>query len=155
MKLIRVALMILFLTGVACAARTATPSVASETEQPKNASVTVRVLGLEVESGQIAVALYDSAQSFKDRTGAVASGKTDPQDGAATWTVESIDPGIYAVAAYHDLNENDQLDRSALGAPAEPYGFSNDARGRFGPPKFEKAAIQIGPGPLTIEITLR
>jgi uncharacterized protein (DUF2141 family) len=30
-----------------------------------------------------------------------------------------------------------------LGIPKEPYGFSRDARGKFGPPGFEDAAIEV------------
>lgn len=111
--------------------------------------------GLDSARGRVAVALYDSAASFRERSGAVASGWVAPDDGRATWTVAPVTPGVYAIAAYHDLNENGRLDRSALGVPVEPYGFSNDARGRFGPPDFEKAAIRIEPGERTVAITLR
>ena len=63
--------------------------------------------------------------------------------------------GPYAVAAFHDLNGNGKLDRTALGPPAEPYGFSNDARGNFGPPGFDSAAIDLSPGRHTIRIRVR
>jgi uncharacterized protein (DUF2141 family) len=32
--------------------------------------------------------------------------------------------GRYAVAVYHDLNDNGKLDKNVLGIPKEPYGFS-------------------------------
>lgn len=155
MRLSRIVLWVLFLSGVACAARTAVPEAAGDAAPAETASLTVKVLGLESGRGEVAVAVYDSAESFKERTDAVAKGRIAPGNNMATWTTEPIEPGLYAVAVYHDLNQNGQLDRSALGAPSEPYGFSNDARGRFGPPKFEKAAIRIEPGERTIEITLR
>ena len=72
-----------------------------------------------------------------------------------TWSVADLDPGVYAVAVYHDLNGNGELDRSTIGPPDEPWGFSNDARGTFGPPKFDKAAFEIAPGEVAIEIKLR
>lgn len=152
---IRIAVVTLLLVGTACAIRTPSPPVAGGTDVSGTALVTVRLVGLESESAEVAVALYGSAGSFEDRSGAVASARVRPRDGAATWTVEALEPGEYAVAAYHDLNGNGRLDRSAVGAPTEPYGFSNDARAAFGPPKFAKAVIHIGPGALTVEITLR
>lgn len=155
MTLSRIVLWMLFLSGVACAGRTAPADLPGDAQPLQTATLEVRVLGLQSETGRVAVALYDSAESFKERSGAVAAGRVDPRQGTATWTAESIEPGVYAIAAYHDLNENGKLDRSALGAPSEPYGFSNDARGRLGPPKFEKAAFQIEAGDRTIEITLR
>ncbi len=42
--------------------------------------------------------------------------------------------GSYAIACFHDANNNDELDRTFTGIPSEAYGFSNDARGVFGPP---------------------
>ena len=145
----------LLLVGVACTARTVKTPVVHDSDDFATAVLTVNLLGLESDSGKVAVALYDSAGSFEDRSGAVATAWIEPHGGVVSWSVEDLAPGVYAVAVYHDLNGNGELDRSALGPPDEPYGFSNDVRGTFGPPRFEKAAIGIGPGPLTIEITLR
>ena len=33
-----------------------------------------------------------------------------------------------------------------LGIPKEGYGFSNDAKGRMGPPSFDDAAVEVGSG---------
>lgn len=59
-------------------------------------------------------------------------------------TVPDLPPGRYAVAAYVDNNKNGKQDKNFLGVPLEDYGFSNDARGRFGPPDFAEAAFDIG-----------
>ena len=152
-KLLVVALLVL--SGFACATRTQPEASDPRDGSPGSASLSVTVLGLKTDEGELALALFDSAESFKARSGAVASGRLSPDDGAATWTVTELDPGIYAVAVYHDLNGNGELDRSTLGPPDEPYGFSNNARGTFGPPRFDKAAIEIAPGERAIEIKLR
>jgi uncharacterized protein (DUF2141 family) len=151
----RLAAVSLLLAGIGCATRTAPTPAVPGPEVSGTARLTIRLLGLESDNGAVAVALYDSADSFENRSGAIATGRIRPREGIATWTVEALEPGVYAVAAYHDLDGSGQLERSTLGAPIEPYGFSNDARRAFGPPKFDKAAIGIGPGDLIIEITLR
>jgi len=149
-------LALLLLAASACATRTTPNPIERDAADSGTVRLTVRILGLESGDGAVAIALYDSAESFDSRSGAVAAGRVRPTDGAASWTIwESLAPGRYAVAAYHDLNDNGRLDRPAIGPPTEPYGFSNDARGTFGPPRFDKAAIVVGPGPRTIEITLR
>jgi uncharacterized protein (DUF2141 family) len=51
--------------------------------------------------------------------------------------------GDYAVAAFQDRNRNDKLDRHVLGMPKEPYGFSNDARGVFGPASWKEARVRV------------
>jgi uncharacterized protein (DUF2141 family) len=61
-----------------------------------------------------------------------------------TVTIPDLPPGKYAVAAYVDNNRNGRQDRNFLGVPKEEYGFSNDARGLFGPPEFSEAEFQIG-----------
>ncbi|WP_374674711.1 DUF2141 domain-containing protein [Ideonella sp.] len=46
-----------------------------------------------------------------------------------------------AVSVFIDRNGNGRLDSNALGIPIEPFAFSNDAAGSFGPPRFEQAAV--------------
>lgn len=57
-----------------------------------------------------------------------------------------IPEGRYAIKAFHDVNDSGALDTNWMGIPNEPYGFSNDARGTFGPPSFEDAAITVKAG---------
>ena len=42
-----------------------------------------------------------------------------------------------------DANENEKLDTNFLGIPKEQFGFSNDAKGSFGPPSFESASFEV------------
>ena len=50
----------------------------------------------------------------------------------------------YAIAVFHDINDNGILDKNALGIPLEPYGFSRNARARFtSAPPFEDAKIEL------------
>lgn len=51
--------------------------------------------------------------------------------------------GEYSIAVYHDWNSNDKLDTNILGIPNEPYGFSNNARSKWGPPKYEIAQFEL------------
>ncbi|MCH9852515.1 MAG: DUF2141 domain-containing protein [Alphaproteobacteria bacterium] len=55
----------------------------------------------------------------------------------------ALPDGIYAISAFHDLNDDGELNRNLVGLPTEPYGFSNDARGTFGPAKFADAQFTI------------
>ena len=69
------------------------------------------------------------------------------------FVIEGVPDGEYAVTVFQDLNENGELDTSSIGFPREPYGFSNDARGSFGPPKFRKAKFDVA-GNTSISIEL-
>ena len=58
-------------------------------------------------------------------------------DGRVVCTFEGLAPGKYAARAYQDLNDDGEMNANMFGMPVEPYGFSNDARGQFGPPSFD------------------
>ena len=44
---------------------------------------------------------------------------------------------------YGDINANGKLDSNFIGIPKEPVGFSNNCKGKFGPPKYEDCAFKI------------
>lgn len=71
-----------------------------------------------------------------------------------TVAIPDLPPGKYAVAAYVDNNRNGRQDKNFLGMPKEIYGFSNEARGLFGPPDFAAAAFDIGENAATKPIHL-
>ena len=135
------------LLAVACLV---TPSGAQEAPA-ESYRLTVRIVGLESNEGAVALALFDTKESFKSRTDPVDKGFVPIEDGSSLWVVSGLSPGQYAVAAYHDINANQKLDKRPHGPPKEPYGFSNNARATFGPPGYSKAMFEID-GDLTIEI---
>jgi uncharacterized protein (DUF2141 family) len=65
-----------------------------------------------------------------------------------------LPPGEYAVSTYHDENANNKLDRNFFGKPKEPYGFSNNATGFMGPPKYKDCKITVTAATETISINL-
>ncbi len=60
-----------------------------------------------------------------------------------TVTAADLPPGEYAVRIMHDVNGNDELDVNFVGMPVEPYAFSNNAAGRFGPASWEDARFVL------------
>jgi uncharacterized protein (DUF2141 family) len=119
------------------------------------ASLRVLVTAPEGATGTVALALFDQRQRFDAGTMPVETA-TLPLDGrTCEWQLDGLPPGDYAIKAYLDSNGNGRLDRGALGAPTEPYGFSNDARGRLGPPSWEKARFTVGADRRELAIGLR
>jgi uncharacterized protein (DUF2141 family) len=55
-----------------------------------------------------------------------------------------LKPGKYAFKYFHDENNNNKkMDTNVIGIPKEGYGFSNNAKGRFGPPDFKDTIFEI------------
>ncbi len=69
-------------------------------------------------------------------------------------TFKNLSDGTFGVAVIHDANANGELDAGAFGIPTEAYGFSNDARGMFGPADFEESKFDLT-GNKQIEINIK
>ena len=82
-----------------------------------------------------------------------ASAKAQPAKTLVT--VPNVAAGVWAVQAFLDENDSDEVDRNLLGIPTEGIGFSNDARFGLGPPRFGDAAFQLTPGGGRITLRLR
>ncbi len=88
------------------------------------------------------LAIFDQSLGFPERDQATRTLKATGKDGSAEVQLHDLTPGTYAIGAFQDLNQDGILNRGAFGVPREPYGFSRDARGTFGPPTFEEAAFE-------------
>lgn len=106
------------------------------------ANLTVKVEGVNGSMGHVLVAVCTEDQFLG--AGCTSTGKVPAAPGAVTIVLTNVAPGVYAVQAFHDENDNMDIDRSLLGLPKEGMGFSNDAPMRYGPPQFADAAITIG-----------
>src|SRR5262249_60890200 len=69
--------------------------------------------------------------------------KAEARNGEVKFAIHDLPAGKYAVGSLDDENGNGKLDRNSLGVPTEGYGFSNDAQGSGGPPKFAQAAFDF------------
>ncbi len=102
--------------------------------------------------GDIYIAIYDNDDDYMDIE-QVAFQKIAAVEGESQIIIINDMPeGEYAVSVFHDLDGDGELGTNAIGIPSEPYGFSNDARGRFGPPKFKSTKFAF---PATQEISIK
>jgi uncharacterized protein (DUF2141 family) len=134
----------------------ALPQTAVQSEQGGN-SGTLRVLitGFTSDEGSARAAVYSSEDSFLDISRAYAKVVLPIEGARCMWVIEDIPYGEYALVAYHDKNNNDQFDTNVVGVPREDYGFSNGARGIFGPANYNNAKISMDSALKEIEIAVR
>jgi uncharacterized protein (DUF2141 family) len=110
----------------------------------------VRIESLRNDRGMVFVSLYDNKRAFDKNKGEAAGAQARPANRSAVVVFENVVPGKYALSFIHDENENKKLDTNFIGIPKEGFGYSNDAMGRFGPPKFDDAVLSVPAGPVTI-----
>jgi uncharacterized protein (DUF2141 family) len=131
------------------------PTAALTAQQTIGNEIRVDVGGLRSGKGQVMCALYSSADGFaKDGGKALANTSSRISNGQAVCSFNNMVPGTYAVAIIHDENSNGKLDTNFMGIPKEGVGASNNAKGHFGPPKFQDAAFQFSGGHLAIKIAM-
>jgi len=112
-----------------------------------SATLIVEVEGLKDDRGRLHASLYASEEGFPTKPEKALRHVDVPiVGGKARVVFEGLPPGGYAVAAYHDENGDGKLDTGFLGIPTEGLASSNDAKGFMGPPSFEKARVEVGPG---------
>lgn len=97
----------------------------------------IKITELKVNTGTVYISLMDANENkVQELKGTVV-------EGMCTVKASNIPNGKYAVAYYHDANDNGKLDTGMFGKPEEGYGYSNDARGFMGPADFEDQIFEI------------
>ncbi len=111
------------------------------------------VKGIDKIEGEIRIAVFNSEEKYtKDPVHAVVL----PVDSTTiVWEQDSLPYGEYAIAVYHDKNTNGKIDTNFLGIPKEDYGFSNNARGRFGPASWKDSKFSVETSVYTTEIEIK
>jgi uncharacterized protein (DUF2141 family) len=111
----------------------------------------IRAEGVQSAQSMVYAGICDT--SFEEAT-CPYKDREPAKPGVVELRVRNVKPGAYSIAVFHDTNGNGKLDRSFIGLPNEPYGFSNDV-GRRGPPDFEAARIVVREPSTTIVIPIR
>lgn len=123
--------------------------------EKEGASLLLTIDGISEAQGCIQICLVsDEALFLKECTwheSILVSGKERLQH-----RFENLPPGQYAISLFHDLNQNQILDkRSILPIPKEPFGFSNNPPVTFGPPRFTDCLFELNQTNLKLTIRLR
>lgn len=139
--------------AISCVAIFMTASMASG-ESAAGSTLRVVVTGMEHVRGKVNIGLYNNATGFPGIGGAVQDQTVAASSGKASCVFRNVPPGDYAVAVFHDENDNGQLDKNLFGMPREGTGFSRNAKGRLGPPSFESASFQVS-APMQISLKMR
>ncbi len=108
--------------------------------------VNVKVTGIEVKKGGVVkVGLYKQ-DGFPEIGKEIMGENIDVAKNEIEVSFKNVPDGIYAIAIIQDKNSDGEHNTNLFGAPTEPYGFSNNVYGRFGPPAFEDVSFEIKNG---------
>lgn len=110
----------------------------------ESTSLKIKINGIDNIKGQLMIGVYSDETNFPKHDKATLNKIYKVTSKAPVIILNDLKIGkSYAVAVYHDENSNKRLDKNLFGLPTEKYGFSNNARGVFGPPYFSDASFKL------------
>ena len=143
---------LLVLAAVVAAAAPAAPRTCDHSAS----SMLVQIGGVRSDKGVLVAVLYgDKPEEFLKKGARMARERVPARPGLVAVCLEAPRPGTYAIAVYHDENDNGKFDRSWTGLPSEGFGVSNNPRPLLRAPTLSESAIQVGSGHKVVNIDLR
>jgi uncharacterized protein (DUF2141 family) len=128
---------------------------ACDAADPNQVRLQVSVSGMRSTDGNVTVTIYpDDAAHFLDGAYKVARQAMPVSLPVTRFCFALPAPGYYAVALFHDENNNGHFDTTLLGIPAEGFGFSNNPTLYVGPPDLSKVriALHAGDNPVSVQM---
>jgi uncharacterized protein (DUF2141 family) len=116
------------------------------------AEIDLLVSGVVRAQGQVLVALYDSADSY--RKTALTQSKQAATLGEMRFQFRDLPVGDYAIALFHDENDNGKLDTNLMGMPKEPFAFSVFKGTLMGPPGWAAVKFTVPESGIKLNIAL-
>ncbi|CAH0991139.1 hypothetical protein SIN8267_01241 [Sinobacterium norvegicum] len=102
--------------------------------------LTLDITGANPNKGQIIISVYDTEESFLKAALRTVTLPVDDK-GGAEFKIADLAFATYSVSAIYDEDSNNELNTNFIGIPKELIGFSNNARGRFGPPSYQETSF--------------
>ena len=136
------------------ASASAQPSDCTGHEGPVRLYVDVE--GIRQSEGLIAVSLYvDDSSKFLAKRGSLYVGRVPARAPKTTVCIYLPSTGVYALGVYQDIDSDRKYDRTSVGLPDEPFGFSNDPAVFLGMPRFSSVRLSVPRDNMRTSVRLR
>ncbi len=105
--------------------------------------LTIEIDNIQKAEGTIWVGIYNSETNFLIKEKAILEEIKINQAGTQTIDIPGLKYGQYAVAIFHDENNNGEMDRNLLGIPSEPFAFSKTPKSKWRLPRFDEVKFSF------------
>ena len=95
--------------------------------------LTITVKKVPNTKGKISAALYNTADDFLKFDKVFDSTSSEAIEGETVLIFDNVPAGNYAIALFHDENNNGKMDTNFLGIPKEKVAFSKAKNENFWP----------------------
>lgn len=117
-------------------------------------SLIIEVKNIEKLKGMVWVGIYRSEEDFLNKEKAIIYGYDVYQLETMTIEIPDFPYGQYAMALFHDENNNGEMDRNIVGIPSEPYAFSQPLKSKWRLPKFSEVIFDFNAQNTTLNTAL-
>lgn len=117
--------------------------IASLLVSAQTAILSVEVENIQNISGSIKVGIFDRVHNYRTKSDPFVKARQTVTDSVAIFVFKDLPLDRYAVAIFHDENNDDTLNTKKLGIPIEGIGFSGKFNSRFRPPDFNMASFRL------------
>jgi len=122
-----------------------------------NTKILLEVEGFENLEGDLAIAIYNTSESFNSETEFYRETFFVVLASDMTVVIDSLDAGAYAVSILHDEDQSGDMEMGGFLnlIPQEGFGFSNNPTIGFSEPTFDECRFTIEEGQsVAVPITL-
>lgn len=106
-------------------------------------TLSITMTGFKNDTGQALIAVHNTKKTFLKKTEPFRHAVVPILNKVAKVSFDNLPFGTYSVSVFHDENSNMDLDAILGVFPKEDYGFSNNARAKFGPPKYKHTLFKL------------
>lgn len=106
-------------------------------------TLTVNISNITNTKGHIELGLFNKEKGFLKEGSQFLKKKIKVAGNSVKHTFHNLPKGNYAIAVYHDENQNNKCDTNFIGIPTEGYGFSNNFRPKLAAPTFNQAKVAV------------
>lgn len=109
----------------------------------QKSKLTVIIDNIQETKGKIFIGLYDRAESFPTPGKFLKNIAVTVKGKIVKYTFDNLDTKKYAIALYHDVNEDGKINRNFIGVPTEGYGFSRNYKPTLSAPNFDETMVEL------------
>ena len=122
---------------------------------PQHNTLTVDIEHIREIKGDLKLVLFHQERGFPDDPHKGFKMLVEPVKGnTARVQFTNIPEGVYAVAVYQDLNQDNKMNSNFFDVPSEPFGCSNNPTAKLKRPHFSEAKFEFAHHKHRIKIRL-
>lgn len=106
-------------------------------------ALTVHVSNIKEKKGKMIISVFNNLNDYLKEGKEYCKQIILVKDTFLRFTFHKLPKGKYAIALFHDLNEDGKCNKNLIGVPKEGFGFSTNKKPFLVAPSFDDVKIDI------------